>query len=221
MLEHIGRRQRPAILIKGESGDADAERLEELVARYPWLWAVLAVLPGSATLGNGSCPAVDVRVLPLSPREIDLFTWHAAHGANSDHPTTHAGALYGPRRKILVVDDNTVNLVVAQGMLEALGHDVSVAQDGVQALEWCQAHPPDLVLMDIDMPVLSGDEATRYLRDWQRVGKVPPFPIVAATTLWHADAARVCADAEMDGLLEKPLRLASLNRELLRLLPRG
>ena len=120
---------------------------------------------------------------------------------------------------MLVVDDHYVNQLVARGLLESLGYDVVVASDGEQALAACQAHAPDLVLMDLNMPGMGGEEAARRLRAWQGEGEVPPFPIIAATAQHRSDALRACHDSQMDGLLEKPLRRDLLGTEVMRFLP--
>ena len=117
----------------------------------------------------------------------------------------------------MVVDDSLVNQVLARGQLEALGYDVCVATDGAEALEACRAWPPDMVLMDLDMPVMGGLEATKRLRWSQATGSLPPFPIVAATS---GDTERAeCARVGMDGFLSKPMDLDTLAGELERLLP--
>jgi CheY-like chemotaxis protein len=73
--------------------------------------------------------------------------------------------------------------------------------------------------MDLNMPVMGGEEAAAELRFLQSIGEVPPFPILAATAQHLAEAQRACADSGMDGLVEKPLRLDVLGTELRRVLP--
>jgi CheY-like chemotaxis protein len=122
-------------------------------------------------------------------------------------------------RHVLAADDNLVNQLVARGLLELLGCEVELAADGLQAIDCCRTRPPDLVLMDVHMPRLDGLEATRQLRSLQRQGRVPPFPIVAATAMHSVQGRRDCLAAGMDGYLEKPLDVQALNAEIRRVLP--
>ena len=85
--------------------------------------------------------------------------------------------------------------------------------------ENCRRAPPDLVVMDINMPVLDGIGATVQLRELQCAGLVPPFPIIAATAGHSIHNRHECLDAGMDGYLEKPLSFQSLEDEVLRVLP--
>lgn len=213
------RGEAPVLLIVGESSGEELSMLASLAAERPAMWTVLAVVVGSPTLSHRGGTGVDIRTLPLSPAELDRFTahvdWRTSNSASRD---TAPGPLYvRDVRRVMVVDDSLVNQVVARGQLEALGYDVCVATDGAEALEACRAWPPDMVLMDLDMPVMGGLEATKRLRWSQATGSLPPFPIVAATS---GDTERAeCARVGMDGFLSKPMDLDTLAGELERLLP--
>ena len=128
-----------------------------------------------------------------------------------------AALTFASRRRALVVDDNLVNQIVATGLLQVLGLEVDIADDGDDAVESCLREPPDFVLMDIHMPRMDGIEATRRLRALQREGTLPRFPIVAATA---GTSEAACEDVGMDGFLTKPLSVEKIGRELRRLLPR-
>jgi CheY-like chemotaxis protein len=120
---------------------------------------------------------------------------------------------------VLIVDDNEVNLMIAGALMESLGYEVEVALDGAQALTACHRRAPDAVLMDVHMPVMDGLQATRQLRAEQRIGELPPFPVVAATTADDAQTLAQCRDAGMDGILAKPLSPQLLADEIHRVLP--
>jgi len=219
--ERASNDQAPMLFIVGESSAQDLDQLDRIARRWPSTWVVLGVLNGSRAVSARSTNGVDVRVLPLSPHDLDAFTdWVDPATSTPDSLTTVPSRLYDDtRRTILVVDDHYVNQLVARGLLESLGYEVVVADNGEQALAACRAHAPDLVLMDLNMPGMGGEEAARRLRAWQGEGEVPPFPIIAATAQHRSDALRACRDSQMDGLLEKPLRRELLSAEVMRLLP--
>ncbi len=121
--------------------------------------------------------------------------------------------------RVLVVDDNAINQLMAGALLNALGYEVVAVFNGIDALAACQIAPPDLVLMDIEMPLMDGLEVTERLRVCQRLGTLPPFPIVAATGGSDRFPKSHCLDAGMDGYLTKPLDMQMLAVELHRLLP--
>jgi signal transduction histidine kinase/ActR/RegA family two-component response regulator len=108
-------------------------------------------------------------------------------------------------RTVLVVEDNFVNQVVAVRLLERMGHRVSVANDGAEALTLLAEQTFDLVLMDCHMPVMDGFDATRHLR--ARGDGTPVFALTAAVT---RDDLSACMAAGMTGVLSKPLRLEKL-----------
>lgn len=124
------------------------------------------------------------------------------------------------RRRILVVEDNAVNLLVAENILESLGCTVIGAGDGRQGVEAWERGGIDLVFMDCQMPVMDGFEATAYIRDRERARPAAGhIPIVAMTAnAMPQDRAR-CIDAGMDDYLSKPYNLDQLRTMLDRWLP--
>jgi signal transduction histidine kinase len=115
---------------------------------------------------------------------------------------------------VLLVEDNIVNRMIGAEMLKGFGVDVVEAEDGEQAVAALQTQSVDLVLMDIQMPVLDGYGATRKLRERESRLRLPRVPIVALTAnAFDEDAAHAMA-AGMDAHLAKPYSRAQL-RELL------
>jgi CheY-like chemotaxis protein len=114
--------------------------------------------------------------------------------------------------KVLLVEDNKVNQAVAQGMLRKMGCEVTIATNGVEALERFEKEPYDLVFMDCSMPVMDGYQATREMR--RRQGTTKHTPIVAMTANAMEDDRDRCLAAGMDDYLAKPFTFAAL-RELL------
>ncbi|NUP07401.1 MAG: response regulator [Polyangiaceae bacterium] len=121
-----------------------------------------------------------------------------------------------PGQRVLLVEDNPVNQVVAQSMLEDLGLDITLAEDGEKALELLERETFDLVFMDCQMPTLDGFEATRRWRHKEPAGK--RTPIIALTAQAMAGDEQRCHEAGMDGYLSKPLERRSLVGTLERML---
>jgi CheY-like chemotaxis protein len=110
--------------------------------------------------------------------------------------------------RILLVEDNLVNQEVSCAMLESLGCDVEIAQDGKEAVEATQRKQYDAIFMDGQMPVMDGYEATRLIRQAEAAstGKSKPrhTPIIALTAHAMEGDREVCLDAGMDDYLPKP-----------------
>lgn len=111
------------------------------------------------------------------------------------------------RARILLVEDNPVNQLVAKGMLAKLGCLVQVATQGVEALERLEQEDFDLVLMDCNMPVMDGYEASRRIR---QSGRWPELPIVALTANAMPEERERCRAAGMNDYLAKPFRREEL-----------
>ena len=112
--------------------------------------------------------------------------------------------------RALVVDDNPVNLRVAEMMLRHLGVAADVARDGAEAVRVVTLHPYDLVLMDVQMPGVDGLEATRRIRAWEAATGHAPTTIVALTAGALASDEVRCFDAGVDAYVAKPITLAML-----------
>jgi len=118
--------------------------------------------------------------------------------------------------RLLLVEDNSTNLLVAQRLLQVLGCTVTTATDGEQGLQQLQAHRFDLVLMDCQMPVLDGYSATRRWREQEAGQGRTRLPIVAMTANAMAGDRERCLQAGMDDYLSKPVNRESLQACLLR-----
>lgn len=118
----------------------------------------------------------------------------------------------GPSRamRVLVAEDNLVNQRVARGMLEKLGHQVTVVQNGLEAIDAASQGDIDLILMDVNMPILDGLEATRRIRAGQDHSR--SLPIVALTANAIEGDQQICIDAGMNSYLPKPFTKNELDR---------
>jgi PAS domain S-box-containing protein len=115
---------------------------------------------------------------------------------------------------ILLAEDNPVNQKLALRLLEKLGHRVTIANNGKEALDYLEWQPFDLVLMDVQMPVMDGLEATQQIRAREIAGKLPRRPILAMTAHAMEGDRELCLNAGMDGYVTKPFKLEALIEEM-------
>lgn len=132
---------------------------------------------------------------------------------SADKPDQQYESLENLSGRILLVDDNETNLLLGSMILESLGLDVVKACNGMEAVAAAGQCQPDLVLMDISMPDISGLEATRRIRNF---ADADSMPIIALTA--HVDSLekKACQEAGMNGYLTKPIVRESLVEELAR-----
>jgi len=114
-----------------------------------------------------------------------------------------------PQLHVLLAEDNVVNQKLALGVLDKLGHRVTLASNGREAVEACRRESFDVVLMDVQMPEMDGLEATRFLRESERDSGAH-VPIVAMTAHAMKGDKQRCLDAGMDLYLAKPFRMRDL-----------
>lgn len=108
-----------------------------------------------------------------------------------------------PRLRMLIVDDSEINREVAQRIFVGEGASVVLANDGQQAVDWLQAHPTevDVVLMDVQMPVMNGYEATRQIRQIPALAELPVIALTAGAFMEQKELANA---AGMNGFIAKP-----------------
>jgi CheY-like chemotaxis protein len=128
------------------------------------------------------------------------------------HVTRDADDVEHPSLRILVAEDNPANQVVARMMLEKMGHQVDMADDGNAAVAAARSVAYDVILMDVRMPVMDGLEATRAIRGLEGVAST--VPIIALTANAMASDREKCLSAGMTGFAIKPLSRAALERAL-------
>ena len=123
--------------------------------------------------------------------------------------------------RVLVVEDNPVNLRVARKLLQRLGLESEAATDGQEALKALDGGGYDLVLMDCQMPVMDGYQATRSVRQSEAQRGLARLPIIAMTANAMAGDRQKCLDAGMDDYLSKPILTDILKKTLKKWLPEG
>ncbi|MBE0669452.1 MAG: response regulator [Anaerolineales bacterium] len=114
-----------------------------------------------------------------------------------------------PRRKILIAEDNETNVITIGENLESHGYEIQVAHDGLEAIAKAQETSPDIILMDIQMPLMNGLEAMRRLRAEPRFASTP---IIAITALAMVGDRERCLEAGATEYLSKPVSLKALRQ---------
>ena len=145
---------------------------------------------------------------PLARNGLLQVLRHILHSDDGDlHGSAQTQAARESTARVLLVEDNPVNQMVAKGMLAKLGYQVLVAAHGAEALEVLEQEPIDLILMDCNMPVMDGYEASRRIRS---NGRWLELPIVALTANALSDERERCRAAGMNDYLAKPFRREEL-----------
>ena len=116
--------------------------------------------------------------------------------------------------KVLLVEDNPVNQMVASKMLDILGLTVVLAANGQEAVDLLKEEEFNAVLMDCQMPVMDGFEATRNLREFESNAAKSPVPVIAMTANVMQGDKELCLEAGMDDYLGKPVKLDQLSEKL-------
>jgi PAS domain S-box-containing protein len=160
----------------------------------------LADAPASARIAKPLRDEVLIRTL------ADLLDEEKKQPSAAPKPSLARFAATRP--PLLVVEDNAVNLEVIQQMLSRLGYSADVATNGQEALDAFEASDYELVLMDVQMPVMDGMEATRRIRATLSAERQPKIVAITANAM-RGDRER-CLDAGMDSYLAKPVSLHEL-----------
>ena len=210
----------PDLIVLAEAALDTPTSLDQLREQLPGASAVLLVRPDwnqpplEAAARHNAMPLV---FMPLTPGSLLELT--EQHG-RSTRPAESGFVDLGPdemhRFDILIAEDNPVNQLIVAEMVATLGFGARLARDGAEAIEACHEQAPDLLLMDLQMPVVDGIAATRRLVELQAQGRLPPFPIIALTAHATPQDRERCLDAGMKGYLTKPINLAQLRSELRR-----
>lgn len=122
--------------------------------------------------------------------------------------------------QVLVVEDDPTNRQVVQTLLQGLGMTVTTVSDGLQCMDVLSGDwAPDIVLMDVQMPVMDGLATTRWIRSREVALNFERIPVIALTAYAFADSRQACLEAGMDDFIAKPLMLDALVGMLARWLP--
>lgn len=120
-----------------------------------------------------------------------------------------------PRLRILVVEDNPVNQRIAQHYVKNFGFEAELASNGREGVDKFLNDDFDMILMDLNMPVMDGFQATSKIRDFEKKQKKrKPIFIVAVTANNFVNDEKKCFDSGMDAYLSKPYRIDELKKTI-------
>ena len=206
----------------------DGLQLASAIQAQPPLAQTRLMMLSSTYAGADSRARADLGILrylnkPLRRADlhgaiVDIFVRGAAKAMP---PKPLAGAPAGRLRgHVLLVEDNAINQGVAKAMLRKLGLSFELANDGAEAVDWVQKADFDLVLMDCQMPVMDGFQATAAIRGLTDA-RINTLPVIALTANAMQGDEQACRDAGMKGFLAKPYALSTLHDTLARWLAQG
>lgn len=164
-----------------------------------------------------ACKRYDVEYMVMPVRQLMLRQYiHKYFGEVAVAPQTEAIGMdmQELKQRVLLVEDNAINIKVALKIFEKLGIRVLVATNGAEAIEKTEAIDFDLIFMDVQMPVMNGIEASRFLR--KRGYEIPIIAMTANAMLEHRNE---CLAAGMNDFLSKPINLNSLRTIVEKYLP--
>lgn len=162
--------------------------------------------------GKGSAFSFTVKLGLSGP--CDHTIEYAADAVNPHQCTTPQGLTQNTSLDLLLVEDYALNQDYAVGLLEFLGHRVTLAENGKEAVDWVSKKTFDLVLMDLQMPVMNGLEATRQIRLNEAASGNIRVRIVAMTAFALRDEVDRCFEAGMDDFIAKPFTPDDLAKHL-------
>ena len=197
------------INLPGMDGYAALERLkaDPRTAHVPVLALTANAMPGDVHRGK----AAGFAAYLTKPLDMSLLI-STVTTLLAQHP-----AAPSPVRRVLIAEDNPVNQEVLRAMVQALGYEADVVDNGADALDAVKNNPYALVFMDCEMPYMDGYDATRAIR--QLAGLAARIPVVAVSAHAVEEDAEQRAQAGMTGVLPKPVNVEQLKRVLARYVP--
>ena len=218
----------PLVLLDAQMPEMDGFQIARAIKRDAKLANTVVIMLTSAGLRGDAarCHAAGIDAyLPKPVKRSDLLEAITMSLAPQDPAgraapllTRHSLREHRRRLKILLAEDNRVNQILAQRLLEKRGHTVAVAATGKRALELLDNQHFDLVLMDVELPDMSGLDGVRTIRGRERATG-DRIPIIAMTAHALPGDRERCVQAGMDGYVSKPLQTKQLFAAIESLLP--
>jgi PAS domain S-box-containing protein len=223
----VARRPSDVVFIDEHALDDRAAALIEAIrTRAPAALIVVMTAPRDdvsdgrgAMLTSAAGSALRRLSKPVALLELQSTFEEVLRSEHSRSPYATASA-QAPAKKlsILLVEDNPINQIVALNQIEQLGHAVALAENGRDALAQIESGKFDVVLMDVQMPVMDGMEATSELRVREQRNGMPRMPVIAVTAHAMRGDRERCLTAGMDGYISKPFQQSHLVAEIDRVL---
>jgi PAS domain S-box-containing protein len=214
------------ILLDAQMPGMDGYELaRQLHANYDNLPPMLMLSSGALRGDAKRCQESGIAGFFSKPISLDEL--HAAIGSLFDNSrpadnlperpllTRHSLREGSRSLNILLVEDHPTNQKLALGLLGKWGHEATLAQNGQEALDILATHAFDLILMDMQMPVMGGIEATERIRAREAEHMLQRTPIIAMTAAAMQDDRDACLAAGMDDYLSKPIKVKELQEKLL------
>jgi two-component system, sensor histidine kinase and response regulator len=208
------------VLLDQNLAGKDGLDVAKEIRRYATPEVTAILMMSSASAFSGDSRPRDSRAFhsvtkPLRRRSLWENVGAALSRAHREEPISavQSGPRAGKKRKILLVEDNAVNQKLVLRILEKMGHHVDLANNGLEACEWSRARSYDVILMDLQMPVMGGLVATRKIREREK-GTGRHVPIIATTAHAAIQDRNRCLEAGMDGYITKPVRREVLAKEI-------
>lgn len=204
----------PLVLTDAQMPGMDGFTLAERIRENPQLaLATIMMLSSAGQIGDAArCRALGVAAYLTKPvrksdlRDAILRVLAGPHGEEKPRDLVTRHSIREERRalRILLAEDNRVNQTLAVRLLEKHGHSVTVTANGREALECLGRQTVDLILMDVQMPIMDGFEATTAIRELERK-RGGHTPIVAMTAHAMKRDSERCLNAGMDAFISKPI----------------
>jgi two-component system sensor histidine kinase/response regulator len=219
----------PLILLDGQMPEMDGFTLAELIRKDPSLvGAMIMMLTSAGHPGDAArCRELGISAYLVKPiRQGELLEGICAllekkpENKKEMLVTKHSLRENRKRNYILLVEDNLVNQKLAMRLLEKRGFEVAVAGDGKAALDHLEKESFDLVLMDVQMPIMDGFEATITIREKEK-STLGHIPIIAMTAHALKGDEERCIAAGMDAYVSKPIRTNELFAIIEKFLDKG
>jgi two-component system cell cycle response regulator DivK len=118
-------------------------------------------------------------------------------------------------KRVLIVEDNELNMKLFHDLLEAHGYDTLQTKDGMEALKLAREHHPDLILMDIQLPEVSGLEVTKWIKEDEDLRKIP---IIAVTAFAMKGDEEKIREGGCEAYIAKPISVANFLQTVARFL---
>jgi two-component system sensor histidine kinase/response regulator len=221
----------PLVLIDSRMPEMDGFALAEQIRQQPDLAGdtIMMLVSADRQSGGERCREVGIRACLMKPLKqsellntiLDLLSTRTGYRVKpAPLRTAETAAPAGDERplRVLLAEDNTVNQRLAVRILEKRGHAIVVACNGKEAVAALEREPFDVVLMDLEMPEMSGFEATAAIRHSEQ-GTGRHVPIIALTAHAMKGDRERCLAAGMDGYVAKPVQARELYQAMAEVVP--